>query len=77
MVLTKTEQPSEDLLASIPQRSQDETLAAFDAQARRVLGISGAEFLRRLDAGDLDDVIDDPVAYPGITYLMMLSDSVR
>ena len=67
----------EEVVAPIPQRTREETLAEFDAQARQVLQISGEEFLKRLDAGDLDDVIDDPVSNPGITYLLMLSGSVR
>lgn len=31
----------------------------FDRQARKALGISGAEFLRRWDAGDYRRVADD------------------
>lgn len=33
--------------------------AIFDRQAQKVLGISGAEFLRRWDAGDYRRVADD------------------
>ncbi len=77
MVTTKTDVRHDDGIAPIKQLSREETLAEFDAQARQVLEISGVEFLRRLDAGDLDEIIDDPGAYPGITYLLMLSDVVR
>lgn len=37
-----------------------EGLAFFDEQARALLGISGAEYLRRYDAGEYDAGIDDP-----------------
>lgn len=77
MVTTSTATRNEDGMAPMRQLSQAETLAEFDAQAQEVLQISGVEFVRRLDAGDLDDIIDDPGTYPGITYLLMLSDVVR
>ena len=35
--------------------TDDEARAIFDAEARRVMGMSGAEFLRRYDAGEFDD----------------------
>jgi hypothetical protein len=38
----------------------DDGRAFFDVQARRSLGISGEEFLRRWDAGEHDAVADDP-----------------
>lgn len=31
----------------------------FDTQARRLMGISGEEFLRRYDAGEYKDIEDD------------------
>jgi hypothetical protein len=37
----------------------DEARAYFDATARELLGMSGEEFLRRLDAGEWEEVIDD------------------
>ena len=77
MAVPHTKSRPEDVIAAIPQRTREETLAEVDAQARQVLKVSGEEFLRRLDAGELDEVIDDPVTYPGITYLLMLSASVR
>ncbi len=39
--------------------TDEEARAAFDAEARRVMGMSGEEFLRRYDAGEFDDVPDD------------------
>jgi hypothetical protein len=37
----------------------DEARAYFDQTARELVGMSGEEFLRRLDAGEWEDVIDD------------------
>jgi hypothetical protein len=48
----------------------------FDEQARRRLGISGEEFLRRLDAGEYQDIPDDPKHWP-IIELSMLQDFAR
>jgi hypothetical protein len=47
--------------SEIVELSQQEAEEAFDAVARREMGISGEEFLRRWDAGDyegqrMDDV---------------------
>jgi hypothetical protein len=39
--------------------------------------MSGEEFLRRLDAGEFEDVVDDPINHPGIGFLAMLSRGVR
>ncbi len=39
--------------------SDDEARAIFDEQARKVVGMSGEEFLRRYDAGEFDDIQDD------------------
>ena len=38
--------------------SQAEAHAIFDADARRIMGMSGDEFLRRYDAGEFDDMPD-------------------
>jgi hypothetical protein len=34
----------------------DEAVAMFDREARRVVGMSGAEFIARWDAGEYEDV---------------------
>jgi hypothetical protein len=49
----------------VKELTADEARAHFDAQARRLLGMSGAEFLRRLDAGEFTDQVDlpGPVGY--------------
>ncbi len=44
---------------SVRWLTDEEARALFDAEARRVMGISGEEFLRRYDAGDFMDVHDD------------------
>jgi len=43
---------------SMTLATRDQARAMFDADARRLFGISGQEFLRRYDAGELD--YDDP-----------------
>lgn len=53
--------------------SPEETRAFFDAQARKLLGISGAEFIRRRDAGEL--VADDPETRAKLAYLTTLSEA--
>lgn len=40
--------------------TREEARAYFDAEARRMMGMSGEEFLRRLDSGEFDDIIDHP-----------------
>lgn len=54
----------------------EEERAHFDTQAREIVGLSGEEFLRRLDTGDYRDLLDDP-AHADITYLALLSHIAR
>ena len=54
----------------------DDEAAYFEQQVRSRLGMTGAEFLRDLDAGRWDDVIDDP-DYRDVLYLALLADVVR
>lgn len=54
----------------------DEEAADFDRQVRARLGMTGAEFLRDLDAGRWDDVIDDP-DHRDVLSLALLADVVR
>lgn len=51
--------PDRDTDDGIIWLDDDEARAYFDAQARELVGMSGEEFLRRLDAGEWDEVIDD------------------
>jgi len=39
--------------------SDEEAHAIFDAKARRLMGMSGEEFLRRYDAGEFADIHAD------------------
>ena len=54
----------------------DEARAFFDKAARELVGMSGEEFLRRLDAGEWDEVIDDG-EYNDHLYLAMLALSCQ
>jgi hypothetical protein len=54
----------------------DEARAYFDATARELVGMSGEEFLRRLDSGEWDEVIDD-VEYRDHLFLAMMRSLAR
>ena len=66
-------EPTADALDAVPVRelTAAESRAWFDAQAQALLGIGGAEFLRRLDAGAYDDIADTP-GHLGIVELAMM-----
>jgi hypothetical protein len=51
--------------------SDDEARARFDQTSRDLLGMSGDEFLRRLDAGEWKDLIDDG-EHPDHLWLAMM-----
>jgi hypothetical protein len=57
--------------------SDDEAREAFDKDARRLLGISGEEFLRRYDAGEYDKEDLDDRTLRGAMKMIMLLDFVR
>ena len=52
--------------------SRKEGRAHFDQQVRKSLGISGAEFLRRYDAGEYQDTPDDPEHWEIIRLSMLI-----
>ena len=56
--------------------TRQEELQEIDRLARSRLDLTGEEFLRDLDAGRWDDVIDDP-GYEDVLYLALLADVVR
>lgn len=58
---------------TIRDLSPEESRAFFDAKARSLLGISGDEFLRRWNAGDYDEIADDPPF--DIMYLAILGNA--
>jgi hypothetical protein len=51
--------------------SREEGRALFDRQARELMNMSGEEFLRRYDAGEFDDILDDS-DHPHLMHLAML-----
>jgi hypothetical protein len=53
----------------IHELSVEEEAAMFDAQARRLLGMSGAEFIAAYHAGRFDDDLDSPAV---MTLAMLL-----
>lgn len=56
---------------SIHWLNDDEARAIVDEQARKVMGMSGEEFLRRYDAGEFNDIPDD-WEHMDFTALVML-----
>ena len=76
-------------MATQPQRDDDPDLAElakyelsyeesweiFDAEARRYLNMTGEEFLRKWDAGEID--LDDPETHSAVVGLWMLLPAIR
>jgi hypothetical protein len=56
--------------------SEEEAREHFDRSARRLLGISGDEFLRRYDAGEYNRELEDR-ELRGVMKLRMLENFVR
>lgn len=50
----------------------EESHAFFDEQARRLMNMSGEEFLRRYDAGQFDAEIDGPQHGVLVEMIMMI-----
>ena len=71
MALPHESVDDEELAPDVIFLEGDEARAYFDKEARELVGMSGEEFLRRLDAGEWYDVIDDP-EYRDHLYLSML-----
>lgn len=61
---------------SIIWQTADEAAEDFNRQVRARLGMTGEEFLRDLDAGRWDDVIDDP-EHREVLILACIADVVR
>ena len=55
----------------------EEEREQFEARVRELMGISGEEFLRRLDAGEYDDIYDKTSHPHGldVVYLEMMRPS--
>lgn len=54
----------------------DESWRLFDAQVRQQLGITGREFMERLDKGEYRSTPDD-LEHAKLMYLLVLADSFR
>jgi hypothetical protein len=59
MALPHESVDDEESVPDIIFLEDDEARAYFDKTARELLNMSGEEFLRRLDAGEWEEVIDD------------------
>ncbi len=72
----RTPKRTPDTSGGIRWLTPDEGRQYFEEQVQKRLGISGDEFLRRLDAGEYQDIPDDPEHWP-IIELSMLVDFAR
>lgn len=54
----------------------EEAYATFDDEARKLMGMSAEEFLRRWDAGEFHEQFDMP-GHEKLTWLVMLMTLVR
>ncbi len=63
---------AEDTDGQVRFLTPEESRAFFDQEARRLLGISGEEFVRRWEAGEYTEIADDP-DHPEILDLYMIS----
>ena len=55
--------------------SYEEGRKLFDAEARRHLNMSGEEFVRKWDAGEID--FDDPETHSAIVHVWILLPIIR
>ncbi len=66
--------PSEEqALPEVVWLTPEEGRAVFDEDARSFLGISGDEFIRRLDAGEYDAIEEDETGRQIVRLLMSVS----
>lgn len=56
--------------------SPEDTRAEFDAMAREYFGVSGQEFIAKLDAGDYDEIYDD-LEHPELMHLALFARLFR
>jgi hypothetical protein len=67
---------TEQQVEGVKELTSEEGRAFFESEVQRLLGISGEEFLRRLDAGEYNDVYDNP-SHRHLGDLELLSHVVR
>ena len=67
----------EDDTVPVYEITPEEEREQFEARVRELMGISGEEFLRRLDAGEYDEIIDKGSHPHGldVVYLEMMRPS--
>jgi hypothetical protein len=73
---TESEQPESEEIEGVRFLNDEESREYFDRQARRLLGISGDEFLRRYAAGEYKRPLEDR-ELRAVMKLRMLEDFVR
>ncbi len=61
--------------ARVPELTAEEMWERFDRIARARLGMSGEEFIRKYDAGEID--VDDPEIHSDAIVLAMLLPNTR
>lgn len=71
-VTSEPEDVTEFELPPIQVLNREESRAHFDGLARKLLGMSGTEFIERLDAGEFEDILDDG-DHSDHLYLALLS----
>jgi hypothetical protein len=69
-VTPEAEEP--EIIPGVHMLFPEEAAELFDQQARKALGISGEEFLRRWDAGEIPPVPDTPKAREFGKLVMLL-----
>jgi len=67
--MTTTAQEQE---SGIHVATPEEGRALFDYQARKVMNMSGPEFLERWDAGEFRDFTDTPEHWPLMSLIMLI-----
>lgn len=63
----------DETLPEVVRLTREEGRALFDEDARSLLGISGDEFIRRLDAGEYDAIEEDETGRQIVRLLMSVS----
>lgn len=76
MVSAPTQRPAEATDDNFHWMTREEERSLFDERVRQLIGISGDEFLRRVDTGYYDGTLDD-IDHSDLMYLSMLSYIAR
>lgn len=76
MVSAPSQRPAEAADDNFHWMTREEERRVFDEQVRELIGISGEEFLHRIDTGFYDGTLDD-IDHGDLMYLSMLSYVAR